>query len=620
MILQICKKILTICLILICLWLVLPVSAVRASSAETRLEVSDTIIDLSSQRVLITEQYDFSLHSSQSELRFEFPLLENQSTGVLLEVMLSETQKEAENENEYMFIAEKITAENKENAGNFSYQTSLSETEDMLIVDVYFDFSANQNYMLIFNFDQSALLKLSPENAFLKYPVAIPDYFKTTDTYNIYYHLSREILPEDYRFQAVSETWFADKSSEYNNLVFSSNNFRFQADQFVYISLPQDLFPDLAINRPDLTFDDFFPHPASVQIKQKSFWDFFAEPWLLGIVLAVSIILVLIIFVIFELEGYLFVKRPRLGRSIFAINAAHAAYLVSQDTQGSLILAGLLQLVQKNEIDLNKSTFYWNHPEREIFANFNSSEVFLLQWLFEDSAKTKKYPVTSAEKIYVQTGSEKYAEDFLLNFKQYVLLLEDDLAKAGYLSRKNKRRGHRGYTVVSSLMLIAFLLIFSIGKSWWSFALLLPFLFSIFRIFKARYLTLEGREKMKQLKSLKISLQDPEDFFKQQSKWINSRDLAPLILPYAISFNLVETFLHKLDNDRFSCLGILDLLKVQVNFSNLSEHIFDEEWLFAKTEILRMYYLFVASIISAEISTQQQLIEDNLINSKSDPI
>lgn len=92
-----------------------------------------------------------------------------------------------------------------------------------------------------------------------------------------------------------------------------------------------------------------------------------AEPWLLGIVFAVSMVLVLVIYVLFELEGYLFVKCPQLGRSIFAVNAAHAAYLVKQDAQGSLILAGLLQLVQKNEVDLNKTTFYWNYPEREIF-------------------------------------------------------------------------------------------------------------------------------------------------------------------------------------------------------------------------------------------------------------
>ncbi|NLM20023.1 MAG: DUF2207 domain-containing protein [Clostridiaceae bacterium] len=613
---QICKRVLITSLVLICLWLVFPVSTTaRASSTEAGLEISDTIIDLSSQRVLITEQYDFSLSRSQSELRFKFPLLDNQSTGVLLEVMLSDDQ----DENEYMFIAEKITPENKENAGSFSYQTSLSENEDVLIVDVYFDFMANKNYLLIFNFDQSALLKLSTENAFLKYPVAISDFFKTTDTYNVHYHLSREILPEDYRFQAVSETWFVDQSNQYNNLEFSSNNFRFQADQFVYISLPQNLFPDLAINRPDLTFENFFPNPDSVHINQRNFWDFLAEPWLLGIVLAVSIILVLIIYVLFELEGYLFVKCPQLGRSIFALNAAHAAHLVKQDAQGSLILAGLLQLVQKNEVDLNKTTFYWNYPEREIFSNFNSSEVFLLQWLFEDSTKTKKYPVISAEKIYVQTSKEKQATDFLLNFKQYVMLLEDDLIKTGYLSQKNKRRGRRGYIMVSCLILIVFLIVFAVSKSWRALSLLLPYIFSIFRIFKARYYTLEGREKLKQLKSLKVALQSPQDFFKQQAKWINTRDLAPLILPYAISFNLVKTFLDKLDNDNLSRLGILDLLKAQVNFSNLSGNAIDEEWLFAKTEILRMYYLFVASIVSAEISTQQQLIEDNKTDLEYEP-
>lgn len=612
---QICKKILIICLSLICLWLVFPVSTVSASSTETRLEISDTIIDLSSQRVLITEQYDFSLSSSQSELRFEFPLLENQSTGVLLEVMLSDDQ----DENEYLFIAEKITPENKESVGNFSYQTSLSENEDMLIVDVFFDFLADRAYQLIFNFDQSALLKLSTENAFLKYPVAIPDFFETTDIYNVHFYLSREILPEDYRFQAVSETWFADQTNNYNNLEFSSNNFRFQAEQFIYISLPQDLFPDLAINRSDLTFENFFPNPNSVHINQKGFWDFLAEPWLLGIVFAVSMVLVLVIYVLFELEGYLFVKCPQLGRSIFAVNAAHAAYLVKQDAQGSLILAGLLQLVQKNEVDLNKTTFYWNYPEREIFSNFNSSEIFLLQWLFDDSTKTQKYPVTSAEKIYIQTGTAKQATDFLLNFKQYVLLLEDDLIKAGYLSRKNKRRGRRGYIVLSSLIFVIFLIVFYVSKSLWSFSLLLPYVFSIFRIFKARYYTLEGREKLKQLKSLKIALQSPEDFFSQQMKWINTRDLAPLILPYAISFNLVETFLDHLDDDSLSRLGILDLLKAQVNFGNISENVIDEEWLFTKTELLRMYYLFVASIVSAEISTQQQLIEDDQTGLEYEP-
>lgn len=173
-----------------------------------------------------------------------------------------------------------------------------------------------------------------------------------------------------------------------------------------------------------------------------------------------------------------------------------------------------------------------------------------------------------------------------------MLLLEDDLIKAGYLSRKNKRRGRRGYIVLSSLIFVIFLIVFYVSKSLWSFSLLLPYVFSIFRIFKARYYTLEGREKLKQLKSLKIALQSPEDFFSQQMKWINTRDLAPLILPYAISFNLVETFLDHLDDDSLSRLGILDLLKAQVNFGNISENVIDEEWLFTKTELFT-YVLFI---------------------------
>jgi len=123
--------------------------------------------------------------------------------------------------------------------------------------------------------------------------------------------------------------------------------------------------------------------------------------------------------------------------------------MLKSDLNGSVIMSGLLRLVQKNEIELNKTTFTWKYPEREDFSEFNSSEIFLLQWLFDDSGRSRNYSITSAEKIYALSTDENLAEDYLLNFRKYLGLLENDLVDKNYLNLKNKRKGKQAYTIAS---------------------------------------------------------------------------------------------------------------------------------------------------------------------------
>lgn len=585
--------------------MILPVRSVSAISDTSKLVAAETFIDLSNQQMLVTEQYEFVLSNPRSVLRFGFELLENQSTSILRDVMLSDDSTETE----LYFIAEQQTPDNLDKIGNFSYKVSVDEAEEMFYVDIFYDFEANEKYILAFNFDQSSLLKISEVGAFIKYPISIPDFVNLADEYKVQFTLPRELMPEDYNMQATTETWFEDITRDNNNLTFSSHNFHYQTGQYIYLSLPGDLFPDLGINQPNLNMADFFPHPDAIAIKKSSILQFVNNPWFLAGFSAISTVIALLIFVVFELEGYLFTRKLNLDESFFKLDSSHAAYMLKSDLNGSVIMSGLLRLVQKNEIELNKTTFTWKYPEREDFSEFNSSEIFLLQWLFDDSGRTRNYSITSAEKIYALSTDENLAEDYLLNFRKYLGLLENDLVDKNYLNPNNKRKGKQAYTIASIILTIIFLPILIIVKSWLSLIMLLPIIFMITRIFKARYFTLDGRERLKQIQTFKFELQADHDFFQDHLPEIPLRDLTPLVLPYIIGFNLLESFLDRIDSESFSRLGILDLLTEQIDFSSMSESILDDEWLLAKTDILRMYYLFEASIVSAQISAQQDLIK-----------
>lgn len=603
------KKIFIILILFICSLIVVPGQEASAIPEFTKLSQSDTYVNLSSQQVLVKEQYQFQLISGSQVLRFEFPLLENQSTSVLSKVMLLDNSSDSE----LFFIAEKKTAENSDYLGNFSYQSFSSATGDRLYIDVYYDFIPNTDYVLAFDFDQSALLKISEQAAFLKYPISMPDFTNTTNKYSIHFELPYEILPDDYHLQAETETWFEDLTKEYDELIYTSNNFQYQPDQYVYISLPSDLFPDLQINQTGLTIEEFFPKTSLEQTEQTTIKDFVSTRWFPIIVLLLNVIILILVFIFLELDGYILFQQTKLDLSIFELSAAHSAYLLKPYHSGNLILVGLIQLVQKNELDLDKTTFIWKYPEREDFSDFSSSEIFLLQWLFEKSKQIDKYPVISAERIYVQTNDEMYAKDYLINYKQYIDLLEVDLSRQGYTSNKKKVLGKKIYTAALIALTVMMFIVFAISRSWTSIFLLVPIIFSLNRIYKARYLTVRGRAKQKQMKLLKSALRSPMNFLEENKKMINPRDLSPLVLPYAMGIDIVEIYLNKLDAGSLSRLGILDLMQEQIDFDSMSENILDDEWILAKTDIIRMYYLFIASIVSAEISAQQDLIKQDRI-------
>lgn len=584
---------------------------VLAQPINTEIKEADTFLDLKNQEVNSLEQFKFILKTNKTSLVFDFPISLNQSSDILNEVSLSEKDADLD----VFYLAEKVV-DGAQKTSNLTYKTSYSEIDEMLRVEIFYYFQPNQEYILRFKFDHTALLDISDQFAFLKYPIAVPRFANTAQYYAFHCELPYEILPEEYRLQSVAETWFQDETSDLSNLHYLSNNFRYRTDQFIYLSLPSNLFPGQKTNQPDLTQEDFFPNPGTVKVVNNSIQQFSSQPFLVFILFIISIVFLLFIYFIFEKERIIFIEKMKLNRNIFELDAAHSGFLLKSEENANLILAGLIQLVQKNEIELSKTTFHWLHPEREDFSDFSSSEVFLLQWLFTADKKKGKanYSITSAEKIRLQVENDTWSEEFLLNFKKYILLLESDLVKTGYINVKNKKRGRALYLGIAIIDFVLLVLLLLIGRSLFSLSLVLPLIFALFRFFKARFFSVKGRIKWKQMSDFKLALQSVGMYFKSQEKWISNRDLAPLIIAYAMSLSILESYLEQLNYKPEASLGIVDLMDAEFDYTNASPDILAKKWLTAKTDILRMYYLFTASLISSKIQAQKKIIKKKEID------
>lgn len=595
---------------LICLWLISFSQPVFAQPSNTEIRKADTFLDLNNQEVISTEQFQFRVKSDKTSLIFDFPVSSNQSSDILSEVSLSEQGSELD----IFIVAEKVI-DGAQNTSSFTYKTTYSEIDELMRVEVFYYFEANLEYTLRFKFDHTALLDLSKDYAFLVYPIANPQFANAAERYTFHCELPYEILPEEYRIQSVAETWFQDQTSNFSNINYSSSNFRYRNEQFIYLSLPASLFPSLQTNEPDMQVDNFFPNPESIQVIDNSLQRLLSQPFLIFVIFIASVILLAFIYFIYEYERIINVDKIKLDSSIFELDAAHSGYLLKPEENTNYLLAGLIQLVQKNEVELTKTTFHWLYPNRDDFSKFSSSEVFLLQWLFQDKNQIAKvkHSVISAEKINLYVDNDEWAEDFLLNFKKYISLLQADLVKADYISAKNKRRGRRLYLGLAILIFSLLTLLILIGKSLFSLVLLLPLLFALHRYYRARFLTIKGRIKLKQMASFKLAFRSVDRYFESQKKWIKTRDLAPLILSYAMSFHLLEAYLDQLNENYQATLGILDLMDEEHDYSNLALEMITEKWLAARTDILRMYYLFSASLVSSKIKAQKKLIDEKRI-------
>ncbi len=572
-----------------------------SSAANLNPEIDTTITRLTfgEQSLFSEEEFHFALPSSQSRISFYFQLLPEQSSDMITEIAIAE-----KNDQQELFqTARKILGEQRE-PGVFSYQSEVLADEQSLKITVYYSFEANKDYILRFQFNRTGLLNVSDDYIFIKYPITKKTYANTSAVYLFQVDLPSEILKEDYRLQSIAETWFADQTEQADLLEYRSEQFKFRENQYIYFALKRSVLPQFAVNRADLTLTEFFPDQTMMEdLPANPVRDFLTNRLFVFLLTGVGIILILLVYFLLELEGKIRVRDPQSDFSIFELDAAHSAFLLNRKRNTNLLLAGLLQLVQKNEVDLHNQVFRWLYPYREDFSGFNSAEIFLLQWLFE-FGDGEKFEV-SARQINKKIEDPQKAEDFLLNFNKYILLLADDLYKNRYLNRRYRNLGDRIYLGLAAFFTICFTVLMIFNPNLLNLILLFPVFISFYRKNKARYFTLNGRIKVKQMLGLSRELIDPESLFKHFGKWVSVRDLAPLFLPYAMSLSPLNTYLHQIEKDQKKVLGILDLMNDQNDFSAESALIIEKEWNKVKNDILNMYYLLMASLVSAEIMTQK---------------
>ncbi len=595
--------------VLFCLLsLILPVFSIQVDAAL----LEDSILKMTStidfeQNGLITEEYEIQFDMEQERINFSFPILENESESFVQSVSLAERG----NDSPLFLSAVKMEGEMSPNSELF-YEMQREEQDDHIDLNLYYHFKAGQSYTVRFILDRSAWLQKSNTYLFVEYPITQPLFANGTESYVFQAHISTEYLDLDYRIQSMAETWFQDITKENHQIIYVSEDFHFRNKQRIFLMLPAQVLEDFPVTDEELEPAEFFPNPESIiisehpirQILQNKNMSIFGGLMLAG--------LVLIFWFLIESNIWYRTEKNQLNRTIFDLDAAHAGFLYQKNQHSSLLLAGLLQLVQKGEIEINNTVFRWLYPEREDFSRFKSSEVFLLQWLFEDKQKSNddKYAMISVQKINLQMENEIWAQEYSANFKKYLSLLEDDLFSQHYLNIEKRKICQIFYKIMIFLALLAMCLLGYFNRSLNNLLFLVPVLLSVFRLRTAKYLTLKGKEKWSQLHELKQTAKTLPILFEQQEYWIETRDFAPLLLPYMISFNRLEKFLQQCNRIKEAKVGVLELVNPYTDYAKVKNNEINRLWKVVKNDMLRMYYILEASFVKAEIMTQEKLMKN----------
>jgi hypothetical protein len=249
----------------------------------------------------------------------------------------------------------------------------------------------------------------------------------------------------------------------------------------------------------------------------------------------------LIIYAFLYLMQLLWVKEIKPGYALWPALARPAMVAkvarVNPD-QSRVLIATLLQLINRKEIEWLDDVFIWRNPERNDFSDFSAWEILLLQWLFTYEGAYDH--VLAPERLRQMT----YGDDFKELALRFQKQIDQHYNDSGLVKPRWTTTFRIIFMVFSFVFALMAVVLFSISRSSTAFFLLIPAVIFAFGSLSFRFLTESGVNRYLETMRFSSKLSDPKEIIDSCASQLSEIETLISILPAAVVLGKTKQYMQ----------------------------------------------------------------------------
>ena len=488
--------------------------------------------------VVVTETMEFSVQKSRRKFSFIIPYAKA-GNAALLQVAISSG---SDAEREQYVVVQLMSSAISNNASSYEIKDDGSNLH--IEVSALSEAGSRRKIRLIYSL--ASVVVLNADNAVLK-----RDFFSTALTEKVGQAAISIQLPTDAAdvelwYLPVSSTNYVDSRPQEDLIIFSGLPATGEQTLTLYCLLPKSMFVRATAAPESQSWDQL-----TAEARQAALTLSGAETaktavyHLVFVLLAVSVILVLIIFWLYDRECAVTFRHRYWQTLPDNCPPAVLAVLLHRDRPGRLMLATLLDLVRRGELRLQGNVFSLPSADKREYIGFDAFEIFLVQWLFDNIAHDSMISTAEIRRYARDVAAIGEMHEYYCQFRR---LIDEAIEQRALLDHWRLKRGRivAGLTSLLNLLLSVGTLLFLNDPI--SLLLLIPAVFLAVYAWKIRRLTSSGRDLYALGSALRRTIRD----LGGEGESINEhffRDMLPLSIALDNSDRLID-HLIKAGQDR----------------------------------------------------------------------
>ena len=425
-----------------------------------------------------------------------------------------------------------------------TYSKTDIETADRLRMNAFFEGGSSR--LVKIDYVLEGLVRRSVDSSFVQQKIGgIPENV-SIDCMKLKYTLTYQTEKTDSWFKIISDSVQSSEQIKSDQWMVSWEEIRSGYSIDVVMLMPYDKF---ALVNPGITLPTRGELIAGTQeqinkMEQDRFW-LGSLKALVFFLLGLSLVFILLIYLIFDREGmakfkgrYLMPEKLDYPPVIFSI-------LMRTSKPGLLLFSTLIDLVRREELELDGLVFTWKNFDRNDYSGFRAFEIFLLQWLFTQIGSGN---TISTVQIRDYARDRKTSDEFNTYYEQFRRLINEELPQYGLIDETKSRYGRIIGISLSATYFLMGIASSVLLKSWIGILLLIPSVLFFFYGLSLRHLTAKGNEQFARGKAIKRYLSK----FYELDETENSKVVLPecelfaSALPYVIALGRTKLFMRQI--------------------------------------------------------------------------
>lgn len=526
-----------------------PVAAIGQNAYH--VDVYDVEIDLKSDgSAMITERILFVFEDDLNSI----DLFINQNRSARLsEVSVAVSDRnppidimELREKQDQQDLLQELTsaAVNGGSAVPMTYQQT--DQEDAVRLRMHAFFEGGTSRLVEIRYGLSEVVRRSADTAFVKQRLVALR--ANTFITHLNFSLTLPYQPDDSNswFQSISKNRPAMQQVKVDRWIVAWDQLNMEDSPDLILLMPQDVFPDVSQNLSLPLRQELIEQTEAelARLEQNRFW-LGSLHALMFFLLGLSLIFMLLVYLLFDREGAPSVRNKYQMPKHLDYPPAVLSILMRTSKPGILIFSTLIDLVRREELEIEGLVFTWKNPDRNDYTGFKAFEIFLLQWLFDRISKGR---TLSTVQIRDYARDRATSEEFNGYYEQFRQLLNEELPMYGFFDETKGRYGRLIGLSLSAAYLVIGILGMVLLRSWTGLLLLAPASAFFFYGLSLRHLTGFGNEQYTKGKAIRRYLASFYDLEVEQKSPFDLPDCRELAdaLPYAIALDRTKNFMRQL--------------------------------------------------------------------------